>query len=66
MSERQRLHDVYAGYRGWDDAYSLGNPAHLFALQGRQRAILARLAERRREAAGTPSVAAPPSRPEPG
>ena len=43
MSERQRLHDVYAGYHGWDEAYSLGNPAHLFAIQGRQRALLRRL-----------------------
>ena len=46
MSEQQRLHQVYAERaerRGGNAAYSLGDPAHLFTIQGRQRAIVRRL-----------------------
>ena len=46
MSERQRLHQVYAARAerlAGRDVDSLGNPAHLFAIQSRQRAIVRRL-----------------------
>ena len=46
MSEQQRLHQVYAERaerRGGNAAYSLGDPAHLFTIQSRQRAIVRRL-----------------------
>lgn len=41
--DSSRLHQVYAGRAArlaGSDAYSLGNPAHLFAIQSRQRALL--------------------------
>ncbi|HOU40116.1 MAG TPA: class I SAM-dependent methyltransferase [Promineifilum sp.] len=43
MSERQRVHEIYARRQGHSERYSLGNPAHLFIMQGRQRAVLRRL-----------------------
>ena len=46
MSERQRIQQVYAARAerlAGRDIDSLGNPAHLFAIQSRQRAIVRRL-----------------------
>lgn len=40
MSEMQRIQEVYAQRHAQNGAYTLGNPAHLFIMQGRQRAIL--------------------------
>ena len=42
-SETARIREVYSGrvaHMTEAGAYSLANPAHLFAIQGRQRAIL--------------------------
>ena len=46
MSDQQRIHQIYAQRaekRGGSAAYSLGDPAHLFTIQSRQRAIVRRL-----------------------
>ena len=46
MSDTTRLHEVYADRAArlaGSDVYSLGNEAHLFAIQNRQRAVLALL-----------------------
>ena len=46
MSEQQRIHQTYAQRaekRGGSATYSLGDPAHLFTIQSRQRAIVRRL-----------------------